>query len=131
MLYYAIPLVLIILPIMLSCFPIMPDAKQSVYDSSDRGGALSRSSNDTDDVDSGVSPEHVHAQDSQESDVVISFLCFVQGFNYGIGALRMRNGRMGVSTIMLKIMLMLIASIVLKIMPAYCARAYCAHHSCR
>ena len=89
---------------MLSCFPIMPDAKQSVYDSSDRGGALSRSSNDTadsDDVDSGVSPEQVHAQDcpdSQESDVAISFLCFVQGFNYGIGALRMRNGRMGVST---------------------------------
>ena len=37
----------------------MPDAKQSVYDSSDRGGALSRSSNDTadsDDVYSGVSP---------------------------------------------------------------------------
>ena len=104
--YYAIPLVLIILPIMLSCFPIMPDAKQSVYDSSDRGGALSRSSNDTaeaadsDDVDSGVSPEHLHAQDcpdSQESDVAISSLCFVQGFNYGIGALRMRNGRMGVS----------------------------------
>ena len=64
--YSAIPLVLIILPIMLSCFPIMLDAKQSVYDSSDRGGALSRSSNDTadsDDVDSGVSPEHVHAQD--------------------------------------------------------------------
>ena len=65
---------------------------------------MSRSSNDTansDDVDSGVSPEHVHAQDcpdSQESDVAISFLCFVQGFNYGIGALRMRNGRMGVST---------------------------------
>ena len=87
---------------MLSCFPIMPDAKQSVYDSFDRGGALSRSSNDdSDDVDSGVSPEHVHAQDcpdSQESDFAISFLCFVQGFNYGIGALRMRNGRMGVST---------------------------------
>ena len=67
---------------------------------------MSRSSNDTeadsDDVDSGVSPEHVHAQDcpdSQESDVAISFLPrFVQGFNYGIGALRMRNGRMGVST---------------------------------
>ena len=68
---------------------------------------MSRSSNDTaetadsDDVDSGVSPEHMHAQDcpdSQESDVAISSLCFVQGFNYGIGALRMRNGRMGVST---------------------------------
>ena len=65
---------------------------------------MSRSSNDTaeaadsDDVDSGVSPEHVHAQDcldSQESDVAISFLCFV---HYGIGALRMRNGRMGVTT---------------------------------
>ena len=65
---------------------------------------MSRSSNDTaeaDDVNSGVSPEHVHAHDcpdSQESDVAISFLCYVQGFNYGIGALRMRNGRMGVST---------------------------------
>ena len=72
----------------------MPDAKQSVYDSSDRGGALSRSSNDTADSDDVVSPEHVHAQDcpdSQESDVAISFL------NYGISALRMRNGRMGVS----------------------------------
>ena len=81
---------------MLSCL--------SVYDSSDREGALSRSRNDTadsDDVDSGVSPEHVHAQDcpdSQESDVAISFLRFVQGFNYGMGTLRMRNGRMGVST---------------------------------
>ena len=89
---------------MLSCFPIIPEAKQSVYDSSDRGGALSRSSNntaDSDDVDSGVSPEHVHAQDcpdSQESDVAISFLFFVQGFYYGIGTLRMQNGRMGVST---------------------------------
>ena len=65
---------------------------------------MSRSSSDTadsDDVESGVSPEHVHTQDcpdSQESDVAISFLCFVQGFNYGIGALSMRNGRMGVST---------------------------------
>ena len=100
----------------------MPDAKQSVYDSSDRGGALSRSSNDTadsDDVDSGVSPEHVHAQDcpdSQESDVAISFLCF----DYGIGALRMRNGRMGVSTIMLEIMLpiVLYASILCASLPA-------------
>ena len=81
---------------MLSCL--------SVNDSSDRGGALSRSRNDTadsDDVDSGVSPEHVHAPDcldSQGSDVAIYFLRFVQGFNYGMGTLRMRNGRMGVST---------------------------------
>ena len=30
--YYAVPLFLTLLPIMLSCFPIMPDAKQSVYE---------------------------------------------------------------------------------------------------
>ena len=87
---------------------------------------MSRFSNDTaeaadsDDVDSGVSPEHVHAQDcpdSQESDVAISSLCFVQGFNYGIGALRMRNGRMGVST---HYALMLIASHCASHCAAYC-----------
>ena len=60
---------------------------------------MSRSSNDTaeaadsDDVDSAVSPEHVHAHDcpdSQESDVAISSLCLVPQ----VGALCMRNGRL-------------------------------------
>ena len=100
---------------------------ERLRDSSDRGGALSRSSNDTaeaadsDDVDSGVSPEHVHAQDCpdpQESDVAISLFalfhvwCRVQRCNYCIGALRMRNSRKAGEflPIKLEIMLMLIAS---------------------
>ena len=46
------------------------------------GHQTSNDTADSDDVDSGVSPEHVHAQDcpdSQESDVAISFLCSFKG----------------------------------------------------
>ena len=77
---------------------------------------MSRSSNDTaeaadsDDVDSGVSPEHVHAQDcpdSQESDVAL-FSLFRSLRHRRIAHAKRPHGSYYIS-IMLEIMLMLIA----------------------
>ena len=75
---------------------------------------MSRSSNDTAeaaDSDDVVSPEHVHAHDcpdSQESDVAISFLCFVPQVYRRIGHAKRPHGSFYIP-IMLEIMLMLIA----------------------